>query len=218
MLQFVLGRAGSGKTEYVRRLLADRARAGEGPSMLLVPEQYTFETEKAMLRLAGPVGGNAIPVYSFTRLAEAVFRREGGAVGRRLTEGGRRILMARAVEALSPRRISEDIEVGGVAAALVTDKGHVYRGICIDTACSMGFCAEHAAIAAMLTAGEDRVEQIVAVDWARRILPPCGRCREFLLQLGNPNAQVLVAKDTAVPVKELLPWSWQEAREQPEQA
>ena len=81
MLQFVLGRAGSGKTEYVRRLLANRARAGEGPSMLLVPEQYTFETEKAMLRLAGPVGGNAIPVYSFTRLAEAVFRREGGAVG-----------------------------------------------------------------------------------------------------------------------------------------
>ena len=49
-------------------------------------------------------------------------------------------------------------------------------------------------------------------------MPPYGRCREFLLQLGNPNAQVLVAKDTAVPVKELLPWSWQEAREQPEQA
>ena len=38
------------------------------------------------------------------------------------------------------------------------------------------------------------------------------------MQLGNPDAQVLVAKDTAVPVKELLPWSWQEAREQPEQA
>ena len=49
------------------------------------------------------------------------------------------VLYQAAVEALSPRRISEDIEVGGVAAALVTDKGHVYRGICIDTACSMGF-------------------------------------------------------------------------------
>ena len=70
----------------------------------------------------------------------------------------------------------------------------------------------------MLTAGEDRVEQIVAVGWDKSIMPPCGRCREFLLQLGNPDAQVLVAKDTAVPVKELLPWSWQEAREQPEQA
>ena len=117
-----------------------------------------------------------------------------------------------AAATLSPRRISEDIEVGGVAAALVTDKGHVYRGICIDTACSMGFCAEHAAIAAMLTAGEDKVAQIVAVNWDKSVLPPCGRCREFLLQLGNPETQVLVAEDTAVPVKDLLPYSWQDAR------
>ena len=56
-----------------------------------------------MLRLAGPVRGNAIRVYSFTRLAEAVFRQEGGAVGRRLTDGGRRILMASALEACQDR-------------------------------------------------------------------------------------------------------------------
>lgn len=117
-----------------------------------------------------------------------------------------------AAATLSPRQVSEDIEVGGVAAALVTDKGNVYRGICIDTACSMGFCAEHAAIAAMLTAGENKVAQIVAVNWDKSVLPPCGRCREFLLQLGNPETQVLVAEDTAVPVKELLPYSWQDAR------
>lgn len=117
-----------------------------------------------------------------------------------------------AAATLSPRQVSEDIEVGGVAAALVTDQGNVYRGICIDTSCSMGFCAEHAAIAAMLTAGEDKVAQIVAVNWDKSVLPPCGRCREFLLQLGNPETQVLVAEDTAVPVKELLPYSWQDAR------
>lgn len=117
-----------------------------------------------------------------------------------------------AAATLSPRQVSEDIEVGGVAAALVTDQGNVYRGICIDTACSMGFCAEHAAIAAMLTAGENKVAQIVAVNWDKSVLPPCGRCREFLLQLGNPEAQVLVAEDTAVPLKDLLPYSWQDAR------
>ena len=117
-----------------------------------------------------------------------------------------------ALEVLHPRQVSEDIEAGGVAAALVTDQGNVYQGVCIDTACSMGFCAEHAAIAAMLTAGENRVEKIVAVNWNRDILPPCGRCREFLMQLGNPDALVLVAKDTAVQVKDLLPFSWQDAR------
>ena len=121
-------------------------------------------------------------------------------------------LYQKALEVLHPRQVSEDIEAGGVAAALVTDQGNVYQGVCIDTACSMGFCAEHAAIAAMITAGENRVEKIVAVNWNRDILPPCGRCREFLMQLGNPDALVLVAKDTAVKVKDLLPFSWQEAR------
>ena len=117
-----------------------------------------------------------------------------------------------ALEVLQPRRISPDVEAGGVAAALVTDQGNVYRGVCIDTSCSMGFCAEHAAIAAMLTAGENRVEKIVAVHWDKHILPPCGRCREFLLQLGNPETLVLVAENTAVPVKDLLPYAWQDAR------
>lgn len=117
-----------------------------------------------------------------------------------------------ALEVLQPRRISPDVEAGGVAAALVTDQGNVYRGVCIDTSCSMGFCAEHAAIAAMLTAGENRVEKNVAVNWDKHILPPCGRCREFLLQLGNPETLVLVAENTAVPVKDLLPYAWQDAR------
>ncbi len=113
-----------------------------------------------------------------------------------------------ALEVLNPRKISESVEAGGVAAALETDTGRIYRGVCIDTACSLGFCAEHAAIAAMLTAGESRVEKIVAVGWDKQIMPPCGRCRELLMQLGNPDAQVLVAEHTAVPVKDLLPHYW----------
>ena len=50
-------------------------------------------------------------------------------------------LYQKAVEVLNPRQVSENVETGGVAAALVTDKGNVYRGVCIDTACSLGFCA-----------------------------------------------------------------------------
>ena len=99
MLQFVLGRAGSGKTEYMRRMLADKALSGDSRCIMLVPEQYSFETEKAMLRLAGARQANAIGIYSFTRLAETVFRREGGAAGRRLSDGGRRILMSCAIAA-----------------------------------------------------------------------------------------------------------------------
>ena len=112
-------------------------------------------------------------------------------------------LYQKAVEVLNPRQVSENVETGGVAAALVTDKGNVYRGVCIDTA-----CAEHAAIAAMFTARENRVEKIVAVGWDKRVMAPCGRCREFLMQLGNPDALVLVAEDTVVKVKDLLPYYW----------
>ncbi len=115
-----------------------------------------------------------------------------------------------ALEVLNPRCISPNIEAGGVAAALVTDKGNVYRGVCIDTACSMGFCAEHTAVAAMLTAGEDWVEKIVAVGSDKKVMAPCGRCRELLAQLGNPDTLVLVAEDTAIKVKDLLPYYWQD--------
>lgn len=99
MLQLVLGRAGSGKTRYLRELLVEKSKTERKSPVMLVPEQYSFETEKAFLQLAGPVEAGKIQVLSFTRLAEAVFRREGGFAGRRLTDGGRRVLMSRAVEA-----------------------------------------------------------------------------------------------------------------------
>lgn len=102
MLQFVLGRAGSGKTYHQREFLIHQYRQGERNLMMLVPEQYSFETEKAMLQMAGPKAAAEIQVYSFTRLCDAVFRKEGGFTGSRLSEGGRRILMSQAIEASLP--------------------------------------------------------------------------------------------------------------------
>jgi cytidine deaminase len=111
---------------------------------------------------------------------------------------------------VNPRRLSQDAEAGGVGAAILTAEGHAYSGVCIDTACSMGFCAEHAAAAAMVTAGENRIAKVVAVGWDGRIMAPCGRCREFMLQLHpeNGDAEVLVAADTVVRLRDLLPYDW----------
>lgn len=111
---------------------------------------------------------------------------------------------------LNPRKLSESAEAGGVGAAILAESGKVYTGVCIDTACSMGFCAEHAAAAAMITAGENRVLKMVAVGWDGRILPPCGRCREFISQLhdGNRNAEVMVQNGVVLTLKELLPFDW----------
>ena len=95
----------------------------------------------------------------------------------------------------------------------LTDRGNCYTGVCIDTPCSMGFCAEHAAAAAMITAGENRIVGVVAVhreeDGSVTIIPPCGRCREFLCQLHDDNhlAQVRL-NDRTVTLDELLPFRW----------
>ena len=100
---------------------------------------------------------------------------------------------------------------GDVASTLVTADGNVYSGVCIDTSSGTGFCAEHAAIAAMVTAGEYRIARIVAV-WKDEagttfVLPPCGRCREFIRQIhpDNIDTEVVLSRDEAVPLKDLLP-------------
>lgn len=63
-------------------------------------------------------------------------------------------------------------------------------------------------VAAMITAGENKIAQIIAVDWDGRIMPPCGRCREFLSQLADENleAEVKINETTIVRLRELLPY------------
>jgi cytidine deaminase len=124
------------------------------------------------------------------------------------------VLYQKAKTTLSPRRLSDTVDVGGVAAALLTETGQVYVGVCIDTSCSMGFCAEHAAAATMITAGENRVVKMVPVGWNGNILPPCGRCREFISQLhpDNLETEVLVATNIVVTLRDLLPHDWRNSR------
>jgi len=121
-------------------------------------------------------------------------------------------LIEKARSVVNLRKAGNGCEVGDVGCALLTDKGNLYLGVCIDASCGIGFCAEHSAIAAMVTAGEQRISKIVAVD-AGEILPPCGRCREFMRQIDAGNmdrTEVIVASDKAVKLRELLPHPWGE--------
>ena len=113
-------------------------------------------------------------------------------------------------DTLNPRELGEGNYAGSVAAALETEGGNVYRGVCIDTSSSMGFCAEHAAIAAMITAGESRIRRVVAVHDSG-VVAPCGRCREFMYQInhGNLDAEVLL-RGGPTTLRELLPHRWDE--------
>lgn len=119
-------------------------------------------------------------------------------------------LISSAATALRPHRVGDRL-FGDVAASLVTDSGHRFSGVCIDTGSGTGFCAEHAAIAAMVTAGEYRIAAIVAVwrDEQGRlyVLPPCGRCREFIRQVdpANLDTTVILEGQRSMQLRELLP-------------
>lgn len=121
-----------------------------------------------------------------------------------------KMLLKAAEAVLCPRRISDFIEVGGVAAAIQTVRGNIYTGICIDSACSLGMCAERNAAAHMLTCGEFSIAKIVCVNRNGDFLPPCGACREFLLQLAPENRELLflLAGERTVTLRELQPEWW----------
>ena len=121
-------------------------------------------------------------------------------------------LIERARAVAGERRLSRECVAGEVGSALRTAAGHIFVGASIDCACGIGFCAEHSAIAAMVTAGESRIRAIVAVGADGTILPPCGRCREFILQVdgGNLDAEVIVGPERVLPLADLLPERWQE--------
>lgn len=98
MLQIIMGRSGSGKTEYIRRQIADAVKGGNEKIMVIIPEQNSFETETAILDMLGAKDGCSVKILSFTRLVELVLRTYGGMAGRYLTAGGRNIMMSLAID------------------------------------------------------------------------------------------------------------------------
>ena len=94
-----------------------------------------------------------------------------------------RDLYQAARDAIHPRVLSRFAEAGGVAAAVESASGKIYVGVCVDTACSLGICAERNAIFHMITNGESQILRVIAVTQSGKVMPPCGPCRELMTQL-----------------------------------
>ena len=103
MLHFVLGRSGFGKSEYLRRMFADLARAGEDKLLFIVPDQITFEYETAFLDLLGPQLSQRVAVLGFSRLCDRVFEQTGHRFAAFADEGVRNMVMSMALEQVSDR-------------------------------------------------------------------------------------------------------------------
>ena len=117
-------------------------------------------------------------------------------------------LQARAVQ--NPRTIGAFVEAGQVAAAFLTRSGVIFTGVCLDTACSLGMCAERNAIGTMLTAGEADMTRLVVVMPGGALGLPCGACRELMMQLGADALEILTGREPVqtVTLSALMPQWW----------
>lgn len=122
------------------------------------------------------------------------------------------MLITRAEEVLNPRTISPFIEAGGVGAAILTKNGNVYTGVCIDTASTLGMCAERNAIANMITNGESQIDKLVCVTRNGEVGSPCGACREYLMQLDKDSKDIVILRERdtyeTIRLEELIPDWW----------
>lgn len=110
------------------------------------------------------------------------------------------------------REISPFVEAGGVAAAILTKAGNIYVGVCIDTASALGMCAERNAIANMITNGESQIDKVLAIMPDGKAGPPCGACRELMMQLDKNSGEIEILLDyetrKIITLKELIPDWW----------
>jgi cytidine deaminase len=86
-----------------------------------------------------------------------------------------------------------------VASVLRTKNGRVFQGVNIEIECSApcSICDEYAAIGTMVSEGEEEIDTIVAFAYKQggHVLPPCGKCRQFISGFGNPYVIVQVDRE-----------------------
>ena len=112
-----------------------------------------------------------------------------------------------------PRRVSDYVTCGEVAAAILSKSGKIYTGVCADTCSTLGICAERSAIFAMLTAGEQEIDKVLAILPDGSSGAPCGACRELMVQLMPEkyrDIEIMMDMETGRTVRlgELTPEWW----------
>ena len=103
MLNIITGRTGSGKTRLIRSMATEIAEKVADKVVIIVPEQFSFETEKGMLQLLGNEKINNVEILSFSRIAERLLSQYGKLDKRIADDGVRAVLMSRAIETLDDK-------------------------------------------------------------------------------------------------------------------
>ncbi|NOX67126.1 MAG: cytidine deaminase [Chlorobi bacterium] len=100
-----------------------------------------------------------------------------------------------------------------VGAALLTQDGKVYRGANVENASyGLTMCAERTAAFAAKIAGENDFSAIAIASDSKDFIPPCGACRQVLLELCGKELDVIITngndEQKVFKVKDLIPFSF----------
>ena len=92
-----------------------------------------------------------------------------------------------------------------VGALIVTDNGNTYSGCNVENASyPLGNCAEAAAIASMILAGEKNIKLIYVMSQNNQGGCPCGGCRQRIREFSDANTQVILCSPSGVQQRLLL--------------
>lgn len=103
MLRLILGRGGTGKTAYIYNKITELIKNGEEQVLMLVPDQSTFEAEKAFLDILGAKQCKHVEVFGFDGMCRHIFQKTHNMPLNVIDNGTRAVLMSVALEQLSEK-------------------------------------------------------------------------------------------------------------------
>jgi len=96
-MKIIAGRAGSGKTDALYGLMKNRIGKGMD-TVLIVPEQYSFQAERDLVERLDKPGLLGEEVLSFSRLVHRILEVEGGLGANHISDLGKTMLLRKAFE------------------------------------------------------------------------------------------------------------------------
>ena len=122
-------------------------------------------------------------------------------------------MYAAAEAVMGEKVISDYVTAGGVSSAVLSTSGKIYTGVCIDTSCTLGICAERNAIFNMITNGEYEIARVLCIPPNKGKGAPCGACRELMAQLmpgRYKDIEIMIdyGADRVMKLGELTPEWW----------
>lgn len=127
-IRFIFGRAGTGKSKFCLEQIKKKIENNNDTNklILIVPEQYTFDTERKFLDIVTEKGFLRGEVLSFKRMAHRVFEECGGRTDVKISDSGRnmiiyKLLKDKGEELQYFNRMSKEHGFSSVVSKIITE-------------------------------------------------------------------------------------------------